>query len=170
LFEQAVLEPFSDFVKEYASAMRQRRLPSASAEEGALDYLRRLYDFCVGNRDVALAILMAASHEDVAFELQRAVSELNTLLQVLETVVRDESKRLGRAVPQPALAVRLTLGMTMAVTVLDDWFFGANVKRPAREEMVAALADFVLFGVNGRPAVGDGTASSLTPASRLYSL
>jgi AcrR family transcriptional regulator len=149
LFEQAVLEPFSDFVKQYTSGMRRRRPRFASPEESALDYLSRLYDFCIENREVALAIFMAASHQDLASELQRAVSDLNSLFNALEKNTRVESRRHGIPVARPDLAVRLTFGMVLAVTVLDDWLFAPTARQPSRDEMVAALAELVLHGVAG---------------------
>jgi AcrR family transcriptional regulator len=153
LFEQAILAPFSEFVQQYIRDMRRRRHHFATAEESSIDYLSRLYDFCVDNREVALAIFMAASHEDVASELQRAVSDLNALFRALEKRVLANSKHHGVAISQPGLVVRLTFGMVLAVTVLDDWLFGPGAQRPDHDDMVVALGDFVLHGAAGPRAV-----------------
>jgi AcrR family transcriptional regulator len=153
LFEQAILAPFSDFVQQYIKDMRRRRLGFATAEESSIHYLSRLYDFCLDNREVALAIFMAAGHEDVASDLQRAVSDLNGLFQALEKNAVADSKRHGVPLAQPGLVVRLTFGMVLAVTALDDWLFGPGARRPDHDDMVVALGDFVLYGAAGPPAV-----------------
>ncbi len=157
LFEQAILAPFSEFVQQYVTDMRRRQRRFATAEESSIDYLSRLYDFCVGNREVALAIFMAASHEDVASELQRAVSDLNVLFEALEKRALAESKHHGVPLVHAGLVVRLTFGMVLAVTALDDWLFGPGAPRPDHDEMVVALGDFVLYGAAGpRPVSGTG--------------
>ncbi len=153
LFEQAILAPFSEFVEEYINDMRRRRRHFATAEEASVDYLSRLYDFCVDHREVALAIFMAASHEDVASELQRAASDLNALFQALERRASADSRHHGVRIAQPDLVVRLTFGMVLAVTVLDDWLFGPGARRPDHDEIVVALGDFVLYGAAGPRAV-----------------
>jgi AcrR family transcriptional regulator len=147
LFEQAVIDPFSGFVKDYIAEIGQQSGPALGPEESAMEYLSRLYDFCVANRLVAQAIFSAARHEDIASELQLAVRDLNDLFGGLEEIVRSESIRLyGSPSHQPNLVVRLTFGMVMAVTVLDDWLFAPGVPRPSRAEMVRALTDFVMYG------------------------
>jgi AcrR family transcriptional regulator len=152
LFEQVVLAPFTEFVRQYTGDAERRRPGYLTPLESATDYLSRLYDFCTGNREVARAIFMASSHEDVASDLDRAVSDLNALFGRLEKIVEAESARHGLEVARTGLTVRLTFGMVLAVTVLDDWLFDPATVRPDRGEMIAALTGFVLYGAAGRSA------------------
>jgi AcrR family transcriptional regulator len=149
LFEQAVIEPFSRFVKDYIAEIGQQSESAQEPNEAAVAYLSRLYDFCVENRQVAQAIFSAARHEDVASELQLAVLDLNDLFRRLEEIVRFQSTfHRGKPAKRPNLVVRLTFGMVMAVTVLDDWLFPPGVARPGRAEMILALVDYVVYGVS----------------------
>jgi hypothetical protein len=48
------------------------------------------------------------------------------------------------------VATRVTIGMVLAIALLDDWLFGRGKRRPSRKRILNELAAFQLFGAMRR--------------------
>lgn len=150
LFAAAVAEPYASFFTDYMAAWRARGAPSAMSNQDVVEgFIAGLYDLFLEHRSLIMAYLAFQSFEVGAGDPVRTpASGLHEqLLPVEDWVRREQDVRgfLGLDVP---LTLRLSVGMTMSMVLLDGMLFGERV--PSKQRVVREITSLIRRGVESR--------------------
>lgn len=146
LFDAAMLSPFRDFISEFMERWHDELANPEEIGDLTQRFIDGLYDLMRENRRLFLALIAArAFEEDTNNNGDRADSELSIQLDVFDDYLSKLPSRPTGL--DSAVSFRLTVGVIMAATVLDDWLFPVKENRPAEERIRRELSQFILFGV-----------------------
>lgn len=144
LFEKAILRPFGEFVNDFVDQW-ELAAPGQQGEEDLFRlFVTGLYDLLRANRELALAMASASLFENGSAErFGGQKSPLSELLKRIDRIAEAEAAARGFTY-EPAVAVRLVVGMVLSVTLLEDWMFPPR-RKPSRtraiNEIVAMMHD-----------------------------
>ncbi|MGH2669006.1 MAG: TetR/AcrR family transcriptional regulator [bacterium] len=150
LFQRAIFDPFNEFVNSYLEDWREHLAPSLEpAEVPSRNYVAGLYDLLREHRELVMALVAAHAYEvGVAENGEQAM--LSGVLDRLQDVVEAEVARRGFTGVDIPVAIRLTFGMVMAMSVLDEWLFTPDRHRPSRDRIVNEMVGFMVHGLAHR--------------------
>jgi AcrR family transcriptional regulator len=157
VFERAVLDPINEFIHEYVEEWKSRPVEDHTADAVAYAYIEGFYRLLCEHRQLVLALIAAGAFESMP-ELVEA-SPLSTLLGELELVAGREADARGYAPFDVPFATRIVAGMVMAMSLLDDWLFPPEQRRPARQRIVDEMVAFMLHGLAHRDALAPPLAA-----------
>ena len=157
LFGLAVLDPINEFIHEYVEEWKSRPVEDHTAEAVAYAYIEGFYRLLCENRQLVLALVAAGAFESMP-ELVDA-SPLSKLLDELELVAAREADARGYAPFDVSAATRIVAGMVMAMSLLDDWLFPPEQRRPDRQRIVDEMVAFMVHGLAHRDALAPPLAA-----------
>lgn len=147
LFEEAISEPFDEFMRIAQDRMAANANAADPAEVGR-SYVETLYGLLLTERQLILSLITTRAYEsgpadagDRPRGLQRYFAEAEASLRSLYS-----SRGVGPEV-DPALGGRLAFAAVVAAALLQDWLFDGLEHRDAVPE---ALGRFVTHGLFGR--------------------
>ncbi len=147
LFEQAVAEPFDEFVADYIRSWREMAGGSTDTEriEG---FIRGLLDLTERHRGLladAIAPSSGAGSDRADGARNAVVRAVSRAIQRVHTL--DHGPHPWTFEPDTILAA--TTGMVMSTVLLDPLLFSADRPRPDRDVLVRELTRFMLYGLTG---------------------
>jgi AcrR family transcriptional regulator len=153
LFDEAIIQPFRTFVAEYVTLWEQYSSEDQPVEEVCGEFVNGLYKLLREHRELVVALVAAHAYEfDVVDDEQGGVgNELGDAFTKLESLVVAERDRRGLNALDPPLTVRVTVGMVMAMAVLDEWLFPRG-RRPSEQRLVNEMTLYMAHGVADRHA------------------
>jgi AcrR family transcriptional regulator len=157
VFERAVLDPINEFIHEYVEEWKSRPVEDHTADAVAYAYIEGFYRLLCEHRQLVLALVAAGAFESMP-ELVEA-SPLSTLLGELELVAGREADARGYAPFDVPVVTRIVAGMVMAMSLLDDWLFPPEQRRPADRRIVDEMVAFMLHGLAHRDALAPPLAA-----------
>jgi AcrR family transcriptional regulator len=155
LFEQAVVEPITTFINEFAEEWR-----TYAEEPHHLEYIARrwangMYDLLRRNRKLVRAMLAAAPYEDdIADIFSGKDSPIAAMHRATEQIMEAEVERWGYTGVDIRLTSRLPFGMLLAAAVFDETVLAGIGRRPSRDAIVDELVALTVFGSSGRSLAG----------------
>jgi AcrR family transcriptional regulator len=151
LFHAAVLVPFTDFLREYATAWRGQVEEPWDDERLMRTMVELFYDSFSTHRGAILALAMASESLDEAAnahldaELDRF---FNTMLMISENEVH---RRTWMSLDGLDLTIRHTLGGIAAQLALGRLFAPRSGRAPTREDVIDHITRFTLYGLRMGP-------------------
>jgi AcrR family transcriptional regulator len=143
LFVQSVLRPLQGFVEEEVS--RVATDPGVSIEELMRGFIGHLYDLLSANRELFLALVSVAEFDPEVLA-DAADTDVGDLWEVLEQVTAAVRADRGQPPVDAMATTRATIGMVMAMVLLDGFLFSPG-GRPDRERAVDAMTWLIVNGV-----------------------
>jgi AcrR family transcriptional regulator len=139
IFNEAVLQPFADFVKEFVTDwMSDRR---RGPERIAHRYVSGLFELCRNHLDVITTLSATGTRGDDAQPSVDARLLIHDQLEILAGHVgRYHADAGSRPGLDPQLSVRFAIAMVVGVAQLGEDFFGIG------DRLTTELADFVVRG------------------------
>lgn len=148
LFREAVIGPVDEFVKAFTTGWNDRPRGSRDTEVEVGEFYENLLTLIDHERSLLLALLAALEYEahDKDFpDLQLTFAPMLATLEevfAVEAGLRDWDLDHG-------IAVRLIVGMALAVTLHSSWLF-AGSPAPTQDALVDQLTRFTVHGLKGR--------------------
>lgn len=151
LFEQAVAEPFDEFVAGYIASWREMAGGSTDTEriEG---FIRGLLDLTERHRGLlADAIAPSPGPASGGADGARAavVRAVSRAIQRVHTLDHEPRPPWTFQPFEPDTILAATTGMVMSTVLLDPLLFPADRPRPDRDVLVRELTRFMLYGLTG---------------------
>ncbi|WP_067671488.1 TetR/AcrR family transcriptional regulator [Nocardia miyunensis] len=143
LFEEAVRVPYRGFIEEFLADWEHLEV-RLSNEEMVTRFVTRLYDFVLAHRDIIFALAAANRFEDLAID---EASTLTAGIHRLTEYIATEAESRGFGHADLEMVAVCTIGLVMAVGILDDLLFPAGADHPAKERMISEMCKYVLAGV-----------------------
>ena len=151
LFRAAVVEPVEAFVEDFSAQWRARPAGARDTETEVREFYENLLAVVTQERHLLAAVFAAVSHgggdSDVAPALTSAFAPL---LDTLQRIFAVEARRRDWQL-DPAIAVRLIVGMAMSVTVHRELLFGGR-RPPRTAALIDQLTRLTAWGLPGAPA------------------
>ena len=149
LFEEAVLDPFNEFVAEYVEAWRAQLGTPLPTSALIRQFVEGLYQLLREHR--ALIMVLAAAD---AFERDTLVdgngdSELSRHLDVVADILGAEAVPRGLFGLDVPVTVRTIVSMVIGMTVLEEWLLPGDREAVGPELLVDEMVGHVLYGLAG---------------------
>jgi AcrR family transcriptional regulator len=145
LFAEAVVAPFLDFLERFSEVSARYFSEPLPVPVMMRLFVSELVDQLTRHRRSLRTVLAAA--EDLEADTRAAlVHGLDSVLVRLgEVVAAEQGLRHQPERPLGAeMDVRATVGMVLALVVLDDWLLPPGDRRPDRDQLVDHLTRFLL--------------------------
>jgi AcrR family transcriptional regulator len=155
LFQHAVLQPFTELLREWSYAWQSQLDEPWDDERLMRTAVGLFYDSFESHRDTILAIVTASNELDeevnnaLNTELRRFFAQMALISEREVALRRDWMSREGLD-----LTTRATMGSIVAMTVLARLFFVPGDRRPPREEIIDHVSRLVLYGMRLEPPEG----------------
>jgi len=152
LFDETIIQPFRDFVGGFVESWEQYSAEDRTVEETCHDFVNGLYQLLHQHREIVVALTVAHAYDiDIVGGDGAGVgTELSDVLSRLEGLVNAEIERRDLHGLDPPLSVRVTVGMVMAMALLDEWLF-PGPRRPSQARLVKEMTMYMAHGVASRP-------------------
>lgn len=153
LFEEAAVEPVVRFMDDYVAEWSAREHGATEAVLEVRDFLSRLLEVMVGDRQLLVAIL-AAGQFDAALEpaADRLQEAFRRVIEMFEGMVETEFTLRGLDTPDRAAFARLLVGIVLALSLHGDWLaVGEGRTNVSGERMLEEASRMVVYGVGGEP-------------------
>jgi len=148
LFEEAISEPFDDFMRQIVQDRVAAEAGTADPTELGRIYVRALYERLLTERQLILSLITTRAYEGGPEDGSDRPRGLQHYFSEAETSLRSMYKSRG-VDPEldPALGARLAFAAVVAGALLQDWLF----EGVARTDVVTeAMGHFVIHGLFGR--------------------
>jgi AcrR family transcriptional regulator len=140
LFDVAVLDPFEEFVDDYARQWEQHNVRGETLEQMSRLYIEVLYGFLEENRQLVVALLSARAHHPTT------AVRLDELFHRLDGIVRGGAVQYGLPSRDPMTSVRLTFGLVLSAAIHAELLFPAGPPM-TRTEIIDELTRYMLHGI-----------------------
>lgn len=145
LFEQAVFEPFRQYVASFVEAHAARETAKPLFQHGR-EFIAGLYDLLSENRGLLLALIAAQAYEpDVSAGLG-GIEALQEFFARWERYLREVD--VGGTI-DAALHARFSFGTVAAVVLFQDWLFIGD-RRRGRAQLIEQLVQFASGGFHAQ--------------------
>jgi len=151
LFSEASLQPFNDFLGEFAASWGAHADETERDEEYMREFVGRLYDLAVARRKLIVDLLAAAEYEP---EILAPVGNGRPLLDRLaELAVVGNAAMRTRGVDDmdTEFAVRAIISMVTSTAVLGPLLFGGDPSVVDRDYVVDELSRMARHAIGARP-------------------
>lgn len=151
LFSEASLQPFNDFLGEFASTWGAHADETERDEEYMREFVGRLYDLAMARRKLIVDLLAAAEYEP---ELLAPVGDGSPLLDRLaELAAVGNAAMATRGVDDidTEFAVRAIISMVTSTAVLGPLLFGGDPSTVDRDYVVDELSRMARHAIGTRP-------------------
>jgi AcrR family transcriptional regulator len=145
LFRDAVVQPFLDFVDDFAKWSAESSFETQDDEDATRQFLGGLYDLFHEHR--GLVAMFFAAETMLSSELAESgvLNEVAERLQQLVEIGRKQMRmRHNVELSRPALTTRVTLSMVAGMATFGPSFYGS--RRPSRSAIIEELTQAVLHG------------------------
>jgi AcrR family transcriptional regulator len=147
LFERAVAGPFDEFVDDYIRGWQQTP-GDASGPERLEGFIRGLMDLTERNRGLLVDAISPRSNAPSNGPDSARAAVISGVSRAIQRVhALDHGPHPWTFEPDTILAA--TTGMVMSTVLLDQLLFPAEGPLPDRDDLVGALARFMLYGLTG---------------------
>jgi AcrR family transcriptional regulator len=154
LFEQAVVEPLTAFMEDFADEWRAYRDLPHDLEYVARRWVGGMYDLLRQHRKLVMALLTATAYEEeVDDALSGKDSPLATIHRLTEQIMAAEAEKRGYEGLDLRLTVRLPFATLLATAVFDGPVLAGIGRRPSRDTIVEEMAALILYGSSGRTSM-----------------
>lgn len=151
LFRESVITPVESFVVEFNRGWSDRPRGSRETEVEVREFYANLLAVIEGERHLLLALMAALAYESEDADFPELQKTLAPMLDTLAEIFAVEAQIRGWQV-DPAIGVRMIVGMALSVTVHADWLFAGH-KQPRRAALVEELTQLTTWGLSGpRPS------------------
>jgi len=151
LFREAVFKPlnqhFVDFNAKHVAAVDKTR----SARDKAYLYISELQQFIGEHSKMLMSLVVAQTYTPGKTE---SVAEIDSLDAYFKRGAAMMARRMDKQ-PRvdPKLMVRVSFAAVLACVMFKDWIFPQGLA--GKEEISAAIQDFVMDGINANSHLGD---------------
>ncbi|MGH9034191.1 MAG: TetR/AcrR family transcriptional regulator [Acidimicrobiia bacterium] len=156
LFNQAVLEPFDQFVTDFVGLWEAQVGSPLSNEDITRQYVTKMYEMLDTHKESVMALLAASAYEDDFDGGSGTDSHLSRQLDKIQGIVEQEREARGLTDVDALVFTRISFGTVAAMAVMGDWLFPRGKRRPSRNQIIEELVAYTLYGITGR-AAQDGT-------------
>jgi len=150
LFEEAILDPFNEFVCEYIEAWRGRLETPVATSALIRDFVEGLYGLLREHRGLIMVLAAADAFEREAVVDGNGDSELSRQLDVVADILGAEAVPRGLFGLDVPVTVRTIVSMVIGMTVLEEWLLPAGSEAVGPALLVDEMVDQALYGVAGR--------------------
>jgi AcrR family transcriptional regulator len=157
LFEQAIFEPFEQWVTSYLSAWSQSDRSPASLEQQSRSYVTNSYDMLAGSRGLIRSLIATGVQEPHRSPIED--SPLREIFPRLEGQLADLAAANGLTGLDIEVTIRATFGMILVLATMPDWMFDGPGSEPPRDRLIAEMAAVMTFGITGREVAAPQGAS-----------
>lgn len=152
LFQEAVLQPFVDFVEAFTIAWQKQRDEPWTEQELMREFIADLFDNLRDHRDALIGLIAANGTLDA-----RTQKEMDRLLRRMYSDLKDmgqaEASRRGWFPAEDMeVTVRLVVAMVTAVAAFDRFFLTG--RRLGRERLIDHMTALALYGLRLEPWPG----------------
>jgi len=152
LFQEAVLQPFVDFVHEFSTAWQKQREEPWTEQRLMREFIADLYDNLRDHKDALIGLIAANGTLDA-----RTEKEMDKLLRRMYADVKEmgaaEAQRRGWfPAENMEVTVRLVVAMVTAVAAFDRMFLTG--RRLSRERLIDHMTALALYGLRLEPWPG----------------
>ncbi|WP_417620240.1 TetR/AcrR family transcriptional regulator [Parasphingorhabdus sp.] len=155
LFEQAILEPFNEFVSNFVEEWTKQNVAGSGEvglEQLSRSYVSQFYQLLREQGASMMAMLTAYLYEQGAplGSGETMESPLGVILQQVQDQI--DSRRAEFGIDEEfdvRFATRAVYALVFGVSVLEDWLFPEGPGDT--EHMVDKLTEFIEFGWRGKP-------------------
>lgn len=147
LFEVAVLTPFVDHLAGYVDDWENRPHHVRDPLDEARDFYRGAYTVFSANRHLIRTLLEAESGPGTRSGSEVFTETLAPILDRLANAFHAEQEARGFRRFNPALQVRLMMGLAVSQAVLGPWAYaGSEHEAPTDDEIVEEMALMTVYG------------------------
>lgn len=158
LFEQAVLDPFSQFVADYLATWDEDHADAEPMAVLCQRYAEGLHDLMYRQRHLTMALLTAQAYRGEGLDPatgRGGPAAIDALLDRVQAHVTALNKHYRwHDVDSDFLTVRVTFAMIIGVVLTEDWLFSRG-RRPSNKRLVQEIARFIHHRVTYRPDGGE---------------
>jgi AcrR family transcriptional regulator len=150
LFTAAVVEPFLEFVDDYAAAF-QREVERGGGNYAVLEAcVVELYDHLTDRRDAVLALISGSRDPSAAISIRSVTNRLNDMFDRIYSLSLEQWRREGGyEMVHARLWMRLITGLMISVTALEPLLLPDSWEKPSRIELLGVVTDVLAYGMLG---------------------
>lgn len=143
LFREALVLPFTGFVREFGRTWESVVPEETGEEELARHFVGQLYDVFVEHQGLLLTLMasQALSEEELA---DTGIADIRRALRVLGQISAEGMHLRGMRSDHPDLPAHSTVAMIAGMAALRSTYFGA--RQPSRKVIVDELVQAILHG------------------------
>lgn len=153
LFEAAILNPFTEFVSDWAASWDRKPPVSTDAQVITRSFVRGFYTVVEDHREL-LRTLIAARARGGDVEFARIAAEVSERfadgLRVMRRILLQHGEPRDYKNLDPPLTVAVASGAVMSLLLLDDWLFPGHERRPSKRRQIDELTQMLLHGIAHR--------------------
>jgi AcrR family transcriptional regulator len=150
LFEEAILDPFNEFVAEYVETWRAQLGSPMRTSALIRQFVEGLYRLLRQHRGLIMVLAAADAFEREALADGNGDSELSRHLDVVADILGAEAVPRGLFGLDVPVTVRTIVSMVIGMTVLEEWLLPAGNECVAPEQLLDEMVDQALYGIAGR--------------------
>ena len=143
LFREALVQPFTGFVDDFAQAWRSIDPDRTSEEELARSFVGRLYDVFVRHQGLLVTLMAADSLTDEEL-VDTGIAEVRRAITLLGQISAEGMDLRSMGVANPKLPAYSTVAMIAGMAALRSTYFGS--RPPSRKAIVDELTQASLHG------------------------
>jgi AcrR family transcriptional regulator len=150
LFEEAILDPFHEFVAEYVDTWRAQLESPLPTSALIRQFVAGLYQLLREHRGLIMILAAADAFDRDPLVDGNGDSELSRHLDVVADILGAEAIPRGLFGLDVPVTVRTIVSMVIGMTVLEEWLLPTGSEAVASELLVDGMVDQALYGVAGR--------------------
>jgi AcrR family transcriptional regulator len=150
LFEEAILDPFNEFVAEYVEAWRAQLGSPLPTSALIRQFVEGLYQLLREHRGLIMVLAAADAFERETLVDGNGDSELSRHLDVVADVLGAEAVPRGLFGLDVPVTVRTIVSMVIGMTVLEEWLLPTGSEAVAPQLLMDEMVDQALYGLAGR--------------------
>jgi AcrR family transcriptional regulator len=151
LFREAVLQPFADFLAEFASTWASQRDQPWDEWRLMRAFITALYDNLRSHRDALRGLISADGALEPGAAREIAVL-FDRMFDEVRVIGESESELRGWFPKEDIeLTIRLVVAMLTAVTTFEEWLMPRRLRR---DRLIEHMTGFALYGLRREPPPG----------------
>jgi AcrR family transcriptional regulator len=145
LFEEAVLEPYHEFLASFMEKWREAGV-ELSNEEVVRRFVTEFYNVLSQHRELVMTPVNANIYSVASINVNGQDSALSKQLDTLDAFVGPQLEGRGLTAMNFPISIRCVTGMLMSLVLLDDWLFPHGRRHPSRRAIIDEVVEIVLRG------------------------
>ncbi len=155
LFEQAILEPFTEFLSDWVVSWHREQPATTDAEKIVRSFVSGFFGVVEEHREL-MRTLIAARAQGGDEELDRISAAVSDKfaegLRIMRGALLDHGEPRHYRLPDPPMTVAVSAGAVMSIVLLDDWLFPHQERRPVKRRQIDELTQMLMHGIAHRDA------------------
>jgi AcrR family transcriptional regulator len=153
LFEEAVFEPFSEFLNAFIEDWETRPRGIRDALDECRDLYRGFYAVLADNRQLVRGLIAAEAMQPAGATNGGNAPPLGRILKRFEKLTVWERQIHGFRPFDPTILSHLIFGMVFSVAIHGDWMSaGVTGPTPNADAYIEEMAALTVYGLYDRPA------------------